>query len=485
MLFTRAGKRRWQPWNQLDIGQSDPLQVLEMDHSEDAMLTKEQNDLLTQTGRGTLSGELIRRYWQPAAFSEELPPGGAPLHIRHLGEDLVLFRDDKGRPGLLEIHCSHRGADLSYGRLENGGLRCLYHGWLYDVHGNCLEQPAEPAGSEFHKTIRHPAYPCQEVAGIIFAYLGPGEPPLLPKYEALTAPDDHRFSLKIFQDCNYLQGNEGETDPAHQSFLHRYVGKKEEEDRWGSKTYQEIGGTETSKLALYGQDRSPLIEFEETDFGLRIFGVRKVGAGKRWVKLLNFVIPNLSIVPGEMGDDGGEIMWHVPIDDTHHWKYIIAFRKSKPIDKRELQRWVSTELTPDYRPVRNRQNRYLQDRREMETVWFSGMGGYFHVQDVWAGDSMGPVADRTKEHLGYSDKIIVAARLMLLRVLKNLEAGGEPPHVIRNPALNRFPHLVTRSAVITDSDDWKTFWQRDAGMEERRESENITGSNGQERRVSE
>src|SRR5487761_641011 len=175
------------------------------------MLTRQENELLTRVGPGTPCGELMRRYWQPAALSEELPPGGAPLPVRLLGEDLVLFRDEQGRPGLLGIHCSHRAADLSYGRLEDGGLRCLYHGWLYDVDGNCLEQPGEPRGdgsglpdpynpgsvgarhaSPFREKIRHPAYPCQEVAGVIFTYMGPGDAPLLPPYEFMTVSEEQR-----------------------------------------------------------------------------------------------------------------------------------------------------------------------------------------------------------------------------------------------------------------------------------------------------
>src|SRR5918999_2803368 len=152
------------------------------------MISREENYLLTQTGPGTPCGELMRRYWQPVALAEELPLHGAPLKVTILGEDLVLFRDDQNRPGLLGLHCSHRGADLSYGRLEDGGLRCIYHGWLYDVHGRCLEQPGEPAGSTFHERVRQTAYPCVERAGVIFAYLGPGEPPLLPAFEFLAAP---------------------------------------------------------------------------------------------------------------------------------------------------------------------------------------------------------------------------------------------------------------------------------------------------------
>src|SRR5256712_13200560 len=137
-------------------------------------MTPEENELLTRTGPGPPCGELMRRYWQPAALSEELPVGGAPLSIVLFGEELVLFRDEQGRVGLIGLHCSHRGADLSYGRLEDGGLRCIYHGWLYDVNGRCLQQPGEPAGSTFHEKIHHLAYPCIERAGLIFAYLGSG-----------------------------------------------------------------------------------------------------------------------------------------------------------------------------------------------------------------------------------------------------------------------------------------------------------------------
>jgi phthalate 4,5-dioxygenase len=177
-------------------------------------------DVLTHTDRGTPAGELLRRYWTPAALSEELPPGGAPIPVRLLGEDLVLFRDEQGRPGLLGLHCAHRGADLSYGRLEDGGIRCLYHGWLYDIQGRCLEQPGEPAGSTFHERVRQTAYPCRERSGVIFAYLGPSAPPLLPNYEFLTVPDEHVFAIKLFSACNYLQGHEGNVDLLHLSFLH-------------------------------------------------------------------------------------------------------------------------------------------------------------------------------------------------------------------------------------------------------------------------
>src|SRR5438094_5267917 len=176
------------------------------------MMTQEENEILTQTGRGKSAGELLRRYCQRVALSEELPSGAAPLTVKILGEELVLFRDDQGRAGLLGIHCSHRGTNLSYGRLEDGGLRCIYHGWLYDVAGHCLEQPGEPAGSTFHEKIKHRAYPCQEAGDAIFAYMGPGQPPLLPNYEVLSASADRRYATKYFLECNYLQGLEGNED---------------------------------------------------------------------------------------------------------------------------------------------------------------------------------------------------------------------------------------------------------------------------------
>src|ERR1043165_6453460 len=162
----------------------------------------------------------MRRYWQPAALSEELPVGGPPVPIRLLGEDLVLFRDDQGHPGLLGIHCAHRGADLSYGRLEDGGLRCIYHGWVYVLAGRCLERPGEPAGRTVHQRIGQPAYPCIETGGLILTYMGPGEPPQAPGFAFLHAPHERREVTRVIRECNYHQGNEGNFDPHHVPLLH-------------------------------------------------------------------------------------------------------------------------------------------------------------------------------------------------------------------------------------------------------------------------
>jgi phthalate 4,5-dioxygenase oxygenase subunit len=420
------------------------------------MLTREQNDLLTRTGPGTPAGDLLRRYWQPVALSEELPPGGAPLPVRILGEDLVLFRDETGQPGLLGLHCPHRGADLSYGRLEDGGLRCLYHGWLFDRTGRCLEQPGEPAGSTFKDRVRHRAYPCRETAELIFAYLGPGEPPLLPAYEFLTVPAEYRYVNKLYSECNYLQGNEGNIDPVHLSFLHRMLQDDPERARRG---LRDVAGTAATTNSLYGRDLAPTIEIEETDYGIRIFTVRRVGPGEIYVRTSNFIMPNLSSFPGQTGGEGYSVNWHVPIDDTHHWKYMITFSRVRPLDKAEFHQPYAEALTPDRRLKRNASNRYQQDREEMKTRSFSGLGSFFPLHDAYATESQGPVQDRMQEHLGYTDKAIIQARRMLLRAIEDVQAGRDPAHVVRDPAANHFEHLVVTSQVMPDREDWRRFWQ--------------------------
>jgi phenylpropionate dioxygenase-like ring-hydroxylating dioxygenase large terminal subunit len=401
----------------------------------------EENELLTRVGPGTPGGELLRRYWQPAALAEELPMGGAPVPVRLLGEDLVLFRDDDGRPGLLGIHCPHRGADLSYGRLEDGGLRCIYHGWLFDVTGRCLEQPGEPAGSTFHERIRQRAYPCVEQAGLIFAYLGPGAPPLLPAYDFLTMPDDHRFVTKTHQECNYLQGNEGNIDPVHLSFLHRI-------------------NSDTDAAAYTAGDLRPTIDIEETSYGVRIYSVRTVGADQRYVRVSNFVMPNLAAVPG--GGNGFIANWHVPIDDTNHWRFDIRVSVGVPMDREAMLR-SRTELTPDYRMVRNRANRYLQDREEMKTRTYSGMGMAFQAHDKCITEGEGPIQDRTQEHLGSTDRAIMLQRRLLLKAIEDVRAGRDPLHVLRSSA--EVPELVVRNETIPESVDWHRYWEHGAELE--------------------
>ncbi|HSK29049.1 MAG TPA: Rieske 2Fe-2S domain-containing protein [Candidatus Limnocylindria bacterium] len=412
------------------------------------MISAEENSLLTQTGPKTPAGELLRRYWQPVALSEELPQGGAPLTVRIMGEDLVLFRDDQGRPGLLGLHCSHRGTDLSYGRVENGGLRCLYHGWLYDVSGCVLEQPGEPGGGANRHTIRHRAHPCSEAGGVIFTYMGPGEPPLLPKYEFLGVPEEQRAVTKIFYQCNYLQGNEGNIDPVHLSFLHQYLSEAQ------VAMQRVVRGADATDNALLAVDIAPTIEVELTDFGLRIYTTRDSGSDKRYLRVTNFVMPNLSAFGGSTVGEGYAVHWHVPTDDTSHWKYVFLFSREKSLTP-QLREKNRADLTPDYRLTRRAANRYHQDRASMNSQTFTGMGLNFQAHDAFATESQGAIQNRTEEHLVSSDKAIVAARKLLLNAIHAVGDGRDPQHVLKDPQLNRFPHMIVISEVIPAGKDCK------------------------------
>jgi phthalate 4,5-dioxygenase len=413
------------------------------------MMTREEHELLTRTGPGTPCGELLRRYWQPVCLSEELRQESGPLSTKILGENLALFRDDKGRAGLLGIHCAHRGTDLSYGRIENGGLRCLYHGWLYDVGGRCLEQPGEPGNGEHRDSIRHLAYPCTEAGGVIFTYMGPGEPSLLPNYEFLKASPDHLYVSKIFHECNYLQANEGNIDPVHLSFLHRFLENHDER-------YRGVRGASESHYNLVARNIAPTIDVELTDFGVRIYTVRQLEGGRKYLRVSYFILPNLSAFPGQTGGEGYSVNWHVPIDDLHHWKYTFVY-SSKAALQKELVDRERSELAPGYRLLRNEANRYMQDRDTMRSETYAGMGSGFQAHDAFATASQGAVQDRTEENLVSSDKAILAARKLLEKAIRDVQAGRQPPHVIRTADENRFPHLLVVSDMMPAGSDWKEY----------------------------
>jgi phthalate 4,5-dioxygenase len=413
------------------------------------MMTQEENELLTQTNRGTPAGELLRRYWQPVALSEELPSGAAPLTVKILGEELVLFRDDQGRAGLLGIHCSHRGTNLSYGRVEDGGLRCLYHGWLYDVAGHCLQQPGEPGGGEHRDSIRHPAYPCKEAGGVVFTYMGPGEPPLFPNYDFLNASGDHLYVEKIFHECNYLQANEGNIDPVHLSFLHRFLEHREEQ-------YRGVRGADESHYNLVARNIAPIMDVELTDFGVRIYTVRQLEGDKAYLRVSYFILPNLSAFPGQTGGEGYSVNWHVPIDDTHHWKYTFVYSSLAPLEQDTINSGRS-ELTADYKLIRAEANRFMQDRESMKSKTYTGMGSGFQAHDAFATTSQGRIQDRTEEHLVSSDKAIVAARKLMQKAIEDIREGREPPHVARSPSENHFPGLLVLSDMISAASDWKQY----------------------------
>jgi hypothetical protein len=338
--------------------------------------------------------------------------------------------------------------------VEDGGLRCIYHGWLYDIHGRCLDQPGEPSGGEHRDSIHHPAYPCQERGGAIFAYLGPGEPPLLPNYEFLTAPEENRFVTKFLLECNYLQSLEGSIDPAHLSFLHRNF-RDTEFDR----NYKAVRGSEASRNTLFGRDSAPTIEVELSDFGMRIYSVRKAGAESFYLRVSNFVYPSFAAFPGPTAGFGYSVNWNVPVDDTHNFLYGFVYSRGKPL-KKELIDHENSQSTPDYRLIRNRTNRYFQDREAMKSQNYTGIGFNFRDHDALATESQGIVQDRTQEHLVSSDATIMAARKLLLKAMKEVQAGGEAPHVIRDARSNRFPQLVVLSEAIPSATDWREYTKK-------------------------
>ena len=385
------------------------------------MLSAERNALITRSGPDTKLGVLLRRYWQPAALVDQLD-GDRPLtRVRLLGETFVLFRDEQGRYGLLDSHCAHRGADLCYGRVEDGGLRCPFHGWLFDVTGTCLDQPAEPADSHFRAKRLQPAYPCIERNGIIFAYLGPDYPPALPDFDCFRAPAAYTFAFKGLIACNWLQALEVGIDPAHASFLHRFFQDEDPAHGYGKPFRDATIGEQIPMTRILREFPRPDIEVEDTAYGLRIAALRRLTAAKMHIRVTNLVFPQAFAIP--MSQTMTITQWHVPVDDTHCYWYAIFTSFDAPVDKTQMraQRLELYEL-PDYIPRKSQANEYGFNPYEQRTSTYTGMGTDINVHDQWAVESMGAIQDRTKEHLGQTDKAIVRYRKMLLKAIEDVAA---------------------------------------------------------------
>jgi len=422
------------------------------------MLSIQQNDLITRTGAGTPAGSLLRRYWQPAALVDELS-GNRPIKpVRLLGEDLVIFRDERGRYGLIARRCPHRGTDLAYGRLENGGLRCAFHGWLFDINGKCLETPAEPDDSNLCANIRQKSYPVVEKSGILFAYLGPGEPPALPHFDCFIAPDSHTFAFKGMIDCNWLQSLEVGIDPAHTSFLHRFFNDEDPKQGYGKVFRDTSEDSEMPLTRIMREFPRPQIEVEPTDFGFRVFTLRQISAKSMHVRVTNLVFPNAFVIP--MSREMTITQWHVPVDDRQHYWYAIFTSFGAPVNKDEMrrQRLELYEL-PDYRPRRNKRNDYGFDPHEQAHATFTGMGADINVHDQWACESMGVIQDRSKEHLGQSDKAISAYRRLLRGAIAEAGSGARLPMLLDavNAAAMTGPAAIDG---IGPSEDWQSYWRR-------------------------
>jgi phenylpropionate dioxygenase-like ring-hydroxylating dioxygenase large terminal subunit len=382
------------------------------------MLTGDENDLLTRVGPGTPMGELFRRFWLPALLPSELPrPDCPPVRLPLLGERLVAFRDTEGRVGVLDEFCAHRGVSLYFGRNEECGLRCVYHGWKYDVRGQCVDMPAEPAGSRFADKIRLRSYPSREWGGLIWVYLGsPERVPELPQFEWAEVPDDHRRVSKWIQETNYLSGLEGEVDSAHFSYLHRWFDP-------GALPYP------LQRRGLSWKDPAPRLTVKETEYGFVYGSRRDAGDGRYYWRANQWLLPTYTMTASPEPLLGGRA-W-IPIDDERTWTFAYSYHPDRPLTAAELDQIESgfffpPKLIPNtFRPAANRDNDYQLDREAQRTRNFTGIWGV-NNEDRAVQESVGPRMDRAREHLGASDRAIIATRRILLRAVRGLQAGVEP-----------------------------------------------------------
>jgi len=377
-----------------------------------------ENEMLTRVGPGTPAGELLRCYWQPVGFVKELK--GRPKRKKLLGEDLVLFSDDKGRLGLIGLYCSHRNTSLEWGHIEDGGLRCCYHGWLYDVNGRVMEQPCEPPGSTFKDRIKHPSYKVEVLGGVIFAYMGPEPAPLLPRYDVLVREDGVRAIAGRINNCNYFQMIENTLDPFHFKWLHRTPFTRQ----WDNEE----------------------IDFQVTDYGFMNIYTRRVDGQKRYAHISHFIFPNINRIGGVprdphirhgAGDPHHIIGWRTPMDDTHTMRSFVHFYPfvdGKPADN--IMEDKAEEGFQDTVP-----GVYEWDD---ETGWIAQRD-----QDRCGQESQGPISDRTTEHLGASDKGVIMLRNRYLEAIEALKRGIDPPAIIREPEKNRIIELIPREELVS------------------------------------
>ncbi|MEA2639901.1 MAG: hypothetical protein QOF51_1295 [Chloroflexota bacterium] len=389
------------------------------------MLPKEENELLCLTGPGTPMGRMMRRFWMPALLSWELPdPDCPPVRIRLMNEDLVAFRDSTGRAGLVGAHCPHRGAGLFFGRNEEEGLRCVYHGWKFDLTGQCVDMPNEPVESNFKSKIKTTAYPCEERGGVVWTYMGPPElKPGLPELEWGLVPEKQRHASKRIQECNWLQALEGGIDSSHISFLHG-----------GLPPTREKSGDPDPISAGYEyrrRDKSPHFELIDTDYGLLIGARRNADEENYYWRITQWIFPWYTMIPPFGGGGIGGHAW-VPIDDVNCWVWSFSWHPTQPFSDdqlTEMQRGsgIHGEVIPGtFNLKANLRNDFLIDREEQRQHSFTGIKG-ISQQDCAMQETMGPMFDRTKEHLGSSDTAIIGTRRRLLAAVGAHEEGIDPP----------------------------------------------------------
>jgi nitrite reductase/ring-hydroxylating ferredoxin subunit len=364
-------------------------------------------------------GNTVRRYWMPVALSSELAHADSdPVRVRLLGEDLIAFRDTNGSVGLIQNNCPHRGASLFFGRNEEAGLRCVYHGWKFDIDGNCVDMPNEPVESDFKHKVSATAYPTVEKAGLVWAYMGPtGKRPPAPDLEWMRAPASHMWTSKTYEACNWLQAMEGGLDTSHSSFLHRDLS---------------ADGLANPRA----RSTAPRLEVLNTDYGYMYASIRHLPEDRQnFVRIYHYVMPFYQLraggSPKTLGNTDGHI-W-VPIDDTTCWTYNFHFNHDTPLSYDDWQRYehgMGRGLAEDFIPgtfrlKANASNDYGLSRERQKTVNYTGIAGT-NTQDFAVQESMGPIYDRTQEHLGSADTAIIQMRRLLLQAVEDVQEGRDP-----------------------------------------------------------
>jgi phenylpropionate dioxygenase-like ring-hydroxylating dioxygenase large terminal subunit len=401
------------------------------------MLRREQNDLLTQTGPGTPGGQLFRSYWLPVLLSEELPENDSPpARVKILSERLLAFRDSNGRLGLIDEFCAHRGVSLWFARNEQSGLRCPYHGWKYNVTGQCMDVPSEPEESGFCNRIKLKSYPLIERGGVLWTYMGPPKQlPPLPEWEFATVPAGQSFISKRLQECSWLQAMEGGIDSGHVSFLHR----------GDLDTDPVFNGAKGIQYLL--ADSRPVFEVVESAGGLYIGARRSAENDCYYWRITQWVMPSFTMVPPS-GDQPVQGHFWIPIDDENCWTWSYEYHPTRDLGEADVAamregKGIHVQCIPGtYRPIANKSNDYLIDRAAQKAGrTYSGVEG-IGMQDSSIQESMGPIVDRAKENLVLTDNGIIMARHRLLRSIKALtDKGVRPPGA--NPA-----HQRVRSAAV-------------------------------------
>ncbi|MBO0881967.1 MAG: Rieske 2Fe-2S domain-containing protein [Mycobacterium sp.] len=416
------------------------------------MLSVAENELICRTGPGTPMGNLMREYWVPAMLSSEVPtPDSNPVRVLLLGEKLIGFRDTQGQVGLIQNHCPHRGASLFFGRNEEAGLRCVYHGWKFAIDGTCVDMPNEPAESDFKHKVKAVAYPCEERGGIVWTYMGPrSTPPPLPDIEGNMV--EGATATAVQHECNWLQVGEGAIDTSHAGFLH-----------FGSLKAEDYPDGTFSRYLLV--NRSPKYAVVNTDIGVTYGAYRPVDERRNFWRIANFLLPFYTMNPqGLLGSGPQGWQARVPMDDTHMISFGFAGpRRQRPASaasggQRGQTRQLLDNTTDWYgrfRQISNLENDFFIDRDLQRSN--SGPDGWTGVQGVGRQDqtmttSMGPIYDRSKEHLGSSDAMVIQVRRRLLSVVKAHAESGVTPPGVDNPSLYR---LRSGSVMLEqDVEDW-------------------------------